>query len=222
MTFRLTGAKWVTLATVITLSALSLSGPALGAAATAADESAPPADQITLDLQTVNGSGCPAGTASAAMLADNTGFRINYSAFLAQDGGAAAPTDIRKNCQVNLLVHIPQGFTFAVARADYWGRAHLETGATALERSNYYYQGSSANTYVDHVFTGPLNGAWRTTDITTTEDLVFAPCGVVRSLNINTELRVDAGTSSAKTSYISMRASDGDVYTLVQFQWKQC
>jgi hypothetical protein len=221
MTFRLTGAKWATLATVITLSALSLPGPALGATPTAAD-SAPPAEQITLDLQTVNGSGCPAGTASATMLADNTGFRISYSAFLAQDGGSAAPTDIRKNCQVNLLVHIPQGFTFAVARADYWGRAHLEAGATALERSNYYYQGTSDNTYVDHTFAGPLNGAWRATDITATADLVYSPCGVVRSLNINTELRVDAGTSEAKTSYISMRASDGEVYTIVQFQWKQC
>ena len=221
MTFRLTGAKWVTLATVITLSALSLPGSALGAG-TAADASTPPAEQITLDVQTVNGSGCPAGTASATMLSDNTGFRISYTSFLAQDGGTAAPTDIRKNCQVNLLVHIPQGFTFAIARADYWGRAHLEPGATALERSNYYFQGSSDNTYVDHTFSGPLDGTWRATDITTTAELVYAPCGVIRSLNINTELRVDSGASSTKTSYISMRASDGEVYTIVQFQWKQC
>ena len=221
MTFRLTGARWVTLATVVTLSALSLPGPAFGVVP-AADVSTPPSEQVTLDLQTVNGSGCPAGTATATMQSDNTGFRITYTAFLAQDGGAVANTDFRKNCQVNLLVNIPQGFTFAIAKADYSGRAHLETGATALERSNYYFQGSSDNNYVDHTFSGPLNGGWRATDITAAADLVYAPCGVVRSLNINTELRVDAGTSSAKTSYISMRASDGDVYTLVQFQWKQC
>jgi len=203
MTFRLTGARWITLATVIALSAVSLPGPALGVG-TAADAT-PPSEQITLDVQTVNGSGCPAGTASASMLSDNTGFRINYSSFLAQD----------------LLVHIPQGFTFAIARADYWGRLHLESGATALERANYYFQGSSDNTYVDHTFSGPLDGAWRTTDITSAAELVYAPCGVTRGLNINTELRVDAGASS-KTSYISMRASDGEVYTIVQFQWKQC
>jgi hypothetical protein len=220
MTFRLTGARWVAFATVTTFCALSLPGSALGASA--ADASAPPSEPITLDVRTVNGSGCPAGTASAAMLPDNTGFRINYSAFVARDGGSAAATDIRKNCQVNLLIHIPQGFTFAIARADYWGRAHLEADATALERTNYYFQGSSDNNYADHVFSGPLHGGWRATDITATADLVFAPCGVVRSLNINTELRVDAGASSARTSYISMRASDGEVYTITQFQWKQC
>jgi hypothetical protein len=219
MTFRLTGARWVSLAAVITLSAMALPGPALGASAEA--ESAPPGGQITLDVQTVNGSGCPAGTASATMLSDNTGFRINYANFIALDGGASTPVDFRKNCQVNLLVYIPQGFTFAIARADYWGRMNLDAGATALERSNYYFQGSSDNNYVDHGFTGPYSGTWRATDITATADLVFAPCGAVRSLNINTELRVDAGAST-KTNYISMRASDGEAYTIVNFQWKQC
>jgi hypothetical protein len=217
MTFRQTGARWATLASVIVLSALSLSTPA------SADDttSAPPSGQITLDVQTVNGSGCPAGTASVAMLPDNTGFRINYSSYLAEDGGSTDPTAFRKNCQVNLLVHIPQGFTFAVSRADYWGRAHLEAGATALERANYYFQGSSDNTYVDHPFAGPYDGTWRATDITATADLIYAACGVTRSLNINTELRVDSGSSTAR-SYISMRASDGQAYTIVNFAWKQC
>ena len=219
MTFRL---RWA-LASAAALATLAIPGVSRGAQAehAALADEAPPAGQVTLDVQTVNGSGCPAGTASVAMQPDNTGFRIRYTDFRAEDGGTAEPTAIRKNCQVNLLVHIPQGFTFAIARADYVGRAHLESGATALERSNYYFQGSSDNSYADHWFGGPFDGTWRATDITATADLVFAPCGVTRSLNINTELRVDAGSSAAK-SYISMRASDGEVYTLVQFQWKQC
>jgi len=202
--------------------AAALAALAVPGVSQADETSAPPAaGQVTLEVQTVNGSGCPAGTATVAMQPDNTGFRIKYTDFRAEDGGTAEPTAIRKNCQVNLLVHIPQGFTFAIARADYVGRLHLESGATALERSNYYFQGSSDNNYADHAFAGPLDGAWRATDITAAADLVYAPCGVTRSLNINTELRVAAGASAAK-SYISMRTSDGEVYTLVQFQWKQC
>jgi hypothetical protein len=220
MTVRQTGARWITLATVIALSALARPGQALGVADAAAD--APPSTPVTVAVQTVNGSGCPAGTASVAMQPDNTGFRITYSDFIARAGGAASATDFRKNCQVNLLVYIPQGFTFAVARADYWGRLRLAAGATALERSNYYYQGSSDNDYVDHPLAGPVSGTWHTVDVTDDAELVYAACGAARSLNINTELRVDAGTAAATTSYISLRASEGDVYTLVQFHWKQC
>ncbi|AGL17584.1 DUF4360 domain-containing protein [Actinoplanes sp. N902-109] len=177
---------------------------------------------MTVSVQTVNGSGCPAGTAAVTMQPDNTGFRITYSDFIARAGGSASPVDFRKNCQVNLLVHIPQGFTFAVARADYQGRARLADGATALERSNYYYQSSPDNNYADHYVYGAYSGTWHTVDATPVTELVYGPCGETRSLNVNTELRVDPGGATGATNWISLRASEGDVYTAVQFSWLQC
>jgi hypothetical protein len=217
MTLRQAGARWFTLATAMTLSALALPGQAFGA-----DAEAAPSTPVTVSVQTVNGSGCPAGTAAVAMQPDNTGFKITYSDFIARAGGGAPATDFRKNCQVNLLVHIPQGFTFAIARADYNGRARLAAGATALERSNYYYQSSSDNNYVDHYIYGPQSGTWHTIDVTEADELVYGPCGETRSLNVNTELRVDAGSAASTTSWISLRSSEGDVYTIVQFSWRQC
>ena len=228
MNFRLTAANRAALAALATAAALSVGGTAHAggsgyAGAGAADpDSAPPSGRITLDVVTVNGSGCPAGSANVAMLGDNTGFRITYANFVAQDGGSARPTDLRKNCQLNLEVHIPQGFTYAIARADYRGRAHLAYGATGLQRTNYYFQGSSDNNYVDHRFAGPLDGGWRTADVTDVNALVYEPCGAVSNLNINTELRVDAGSSPNVVSSMSMSASDGSVDTIVQFHWKQC
>jgi hypothetical protein len=181
----------------------------------------PPPDQIVLDVVSVNGSGCPQGTADVRMLSDNTGFRVTYRQFVASAGGSADPTDFRKNCQINVLVHVPQGFTFAIAEADYRGRARLEAGASALQRTNYYFQGSADNNYVDHTFAGPLNSNWATTDRTPVAELVYAPCGEFRGINLNTELRVYEG-ASAKTSSMSMRATDGNVDTLFHFAWKQC
>jgi hypothetical protein len=182
-----------------------------------------PSEKITLDVVTVNGSGCPAGTADVAVLSDNTGFRVTYRDFLARAGGDANPVEFRKNCQLNVLVHVPQGFTFAIASADYRGRARLEAGATALQRTNYYFQGSSDNNYVDHSFAGPLSGVWHTTDETAVTELVYAPCGDSRNINLNTELRVAEGSLNAnKVSSMSMRTTDGNVDTIVHFAWKQC
>src|SRR5512142_1289035 len=96
----------------------------------------PPPDKIVIDVVTVNGSGCPAGTAAVAVSPDNTAFTVTYSQYLAQVGVGATATDFRKNCQLSLAVHVPQGFTFAIAEADYRGFASLAAGASGTERAN--------------------------------------------------------------------------------------
>lgn len=91
----------------------------------------PPPDKIVIKVATVNGSGCPQGTAAVAVSEDNTAFTVTYSDYLAQAGGDSPPTAFRKNCQLNLLVHVPQGFTYAVAGADYRGFAPSRTARRA-------------------------------------------------------------------------------------------
>jgi hypothetical protein len=184
----------------------------------------PPATKVVIDLVSVNGSGCPAGTAAIALAQDNTAFTVTYSKFLAQVGVGATSTDWRKNCQLNVLVHVPQGFTYAVAQADYRGFAHLEKGASALQRANYYFGGTSPTSYINHPLAGPFEDDWHNTDVTDLIATSFAPCGEQRNLNINTELRVDGGTSNlTKTnSFITMDSADTSISTTYHFAWKQC
>jgi hypothetical protein len=214
MTESLVGARHAILAVLGTVLALSVSTPARAAGA----EAVPDAN-ITVEVVAANGSGCAPGTATVIADSDKTGFRLRYRDFVAEAGGTADPTDRRKNCQVGVLVTVPPGWTFAVAEADYRGRARLYAGATGLQRTNYYWQGSSDNSYTEETFPGPLNGYWATTDVAPV--LIYAPCGEQRVLNVNTELRVDAGTSGARSS-MSMRASEGDVDTLFNVNWIRC
>nr|WP_240687115.1 DUF4360 domain-containing protein [Amycolatopsis suaedae] len=184
----------------------------------------PPPDHITIDVVTVNGSGCPAGTAAVAVSPDNKAFTVTYSEYLAQVGVGAKPTDFRKNCQLNLRVNVPQGFTYGIARADYRGFAHLEAGATGMQRANYYFQGMSPTEYRTHNYRGPHSDNWQATDETELAAIVYSPCGEKRNFNINTELRVNAGTSDPKktTSFLSMDSTDGAVNTTYHFAWKEC
>jgi Domain of unknown function (DUF4360) len=203
------------------LSALSLLTSPM---TTTPDPVGPPPGHITIDVVTVNGSGCPANTAQVAVSPDNTAFTVTYSNYLAQVGVGSAPTDFRKNCQLNLNVHVPQGFTYAIAEADYRGFASLAAGSTAQERANYYFQGSSATAYSTHAFKTPLQDDWQVTDLVGIAALVYKPCGVERYLNINTELRVGAGTSDTKktTSFLTMDSTDGSINTIYQFAWMKC
>ncbi|MGW0764542.1 DUF4360 domain-containing protein [Streptomyces sp. NPDC002676] len=183
----------------------------------------PPPDKIVIDVATVNGSGCPAGTAAVAVSPDNTAFTVTYSDYLAQAGGTSDPTAYRKNCQLNLVVHVPQGFTYAIASADYRGFLSLQPGARGTQKASYYFQGSPNTAARTHPFSGPYNDDWQATDSTDWAQLVWAPCGVLRNFNINTELRVNAGTQApGKVSFMTMDSTDGDISTVYHLAWKEC
>jgi Domain of unknown function (DUF4360) len=189
----------------------------------APNDTAPP-DHITIDIVTINGSGCPAGTAAVAVSEDNKAFTVTYSDYLAQIGVGAKPTDLRKNCQLNLRVNVPQGFTYGIAQADYRGFAHLERGAYAIEKANYYFQGMSQTESMTHRYNGPISDDWQATDQTEVAAIVYSPCGEKRNFNINTELRVYPGSSntSTTTSFITMDSVDGSLETTYHFAWKTC
>lgn len=211
------------IAGIVTAISLSLLGsPAVTPAAVV--NSLPPPQAITVKVVTVNGSGCPAGTAAVAPASDNTAFTVTYSDYLAQVGVGAAPTEFRKNCQLGLLVTVPSGFTYAISQADYRGFASLANGASAQEKASYYFQGDSVTTSVSHYFYGPLVDNWQATDIADVATLIFAPCGVQHILNVNTQLRAFTGTSdpTKTTSFLAMDSTDGSVSTLYHLAWKQC
>lgn len=184
----------------------------------------PSPDEITISVVTANGSGCPDGSAAVAVSPDRRAFTVSYSEYLAQVGVGAMPTDFRKNCQLALDVHIPGGFTFAIAEADYRGFAHLESGASGSVRASYYFQGETPTARTSHPFSGSMDGDWQTKDTVGVAALVYEPCGQQRNLNVNTELRVQAGRSNPKktTSFLTMDSTDGSFSTLYHMTWKRC
>ncbi|WUH97819.1 DUF4360 domain-containing protein [Spirillospora sp. NBC_00431] len=177
---------------------------------------------VTIDIATVNGSGCPAGTTAVAISDDAEAFTVTYSDYLAKAGGDATPTDGRKNCQINMKVHVPQGFTYAIAQTDYRGYAYLEKGAKAVQKASYYFQGSSPTGTVTNNLSGNYDNNWQFTDKIPVGALVWKNCGEQRNFNINTEVRVTKGTDASKQSFIIMDSTDGSLKTIYHFKWKTC
>jgi len=183
-----------------------------------------PVDKMVIDVVAANGSGCPLGTADAIVSPDNKAFTVTYSEFTAQVGAGAKPLDFRKNCQLALNVDVPQGYTYAIARTDHRGFAGLAKGASATQSSFYYFQGEAQTHRTRHQFTGPVDGDWQRTDTIGISSLSFLPCGEQRYLNVNTELRVNAGWSDRQktTSFLTMDSTDGDLDTVYHVAWKKC
>ncbi|MBO2446841.1 DUF4360 domain-containing protein [Actinomadura barringtoniae] len=178
---------------------------------------------VTVEIVTVNGSGCPAGTVAVAVSEDSTAFTVTYSNYLARAGGTSDPVDFRKNCQLNLIVHVPQGFTYGIAAADYRGFASLEQGANGVEKASYYFQGDPTTTAISHQYTGAYADNWQSRDEVPFGQIVYKPCGEQRNFNVNTEVRVNLGTSDkTKVSFMTMDSTDGSLKTIYHFAWKTC
>jgi hypothetical protein len=170
----------------------------------------------------VNGSGCPAGTVTIDVAEDNTAFAVTYSNYLAMVGVGSRPTDTRKNCQLNVLVHVPAGFTYTVTQTDHRGYGHLAEGATATQRWNIYYAGMSHTEYHSHPFKGPLNNDWQITDTLDDATFPWQPCDAIRYLNLSTELRVAGGTSDLKKTTSSMAMDHVGSSSTYHLAWKRC
>lgn len=204
------------------LAATSVALTLLAAPTAAAAASAAPApDSVTVAVQTVNGSGCKAGSAHVRTASDKSSFAVYYDDYEAVTGGWSNSTDFRKNCQLNVLVGVPQGFTYAIAEIEYKGRAYLRPGATAQQNAVYYFAGTTPTAETNFTLHGPYDGGWKNTD--TAEALVWAPCATTTNLNINSDLRVRANGSADKVvNSISMNRSRADVETIFHFSWKRC
>lgn len=214
--------KTLSASTALT-SALVLLAAAASSSPSALADVTPPTDKFTIDVVTVNGSGCPPGSATIAVSQDNTAFTVTYSKYIAQVGKDISPLESRKNCQLNLIVNAPSGFTYAIAQADYRGYAYLQRGATAVQKASYYFQGQSETGTMTHPYSGPLFDDWQTTDKTSISSLIYAPCGAKRNLNINTEVRINRGSSDPNlSSFISMDSTDAAINTVYHFAWRKC
>lgn len=204
------------------VSALISSIAVAPSAGNAAVVNVPGPDQITVELVTINGSGCPRNTATVAVSPDHEAFTVAYNEYLVQTGPGISPIEARKNCQLSVKVHVPNGITFAIAQADYRGFADLGRGARLLQKASYYFQGHSETLPVDHWINGAKYDNWQATDVTPVAALVYRPCGENRLLNINTELRVQRGSDRNKIDWGAMDSTDGSIRTVFHLRFRNC
>lgn len=178
-------------------------------------------NNVYIENLAYNGSGCPPESAVLNLADDAQAFTLIFSEYEAYAGPRVALTESRRNCQVNVTLHVPQGFTYAIASADYRGYANLQKGAKGLLKASYYFQGQPLTGSLQTPFNGPFANDWQVHHEAGVAALVWAPCGVSRSLNINTQVRIDKGNSTGE-SVMNMDSHDGKVETLYRLAWKKC
>jgi hypothetical protein len=164
-----------------------------------------------VEIQNViyNGSGCPAGTAQVTIADDKQSFSIVFNQFVALAGPGITLPQSRRNCIVNITAKVTDGFTWGVGEADFRGSTQIAAGTTGIHTNLYFFQGQAQQLMTFHPFAAtapsPIGQAWTDSDVFDPEDVLFAPCGVQRSLNINAAVRVTPGGATNPGSFLLLR-----------------
>jgi hypothetical protein len=183
----------------------------------------PDPDTVHIKRLAYAGSGCPPGSAVADLAPDRTAFTLMFSEFIAELGPGVPAREARKNCQVNLSLHVPHGFTYGIASVDYRGYGIIERGTVGRQQATYYFQGQAPDATAWEDMWGPFDDIWHVRHEVEYASIVWAPCGVERSLNINAQLRVEhrSGPRTSK-AIMGMDSEDGNLHQIFHVVWAEC
>jgi hypothetical protein len=185
----------------------------------------PDPSKVTFDAIIYAGSGCPAGSVANIANDDRTLLTTIFDSFIASVGPGVAVTENRKNCQMTLNIHYPGGFQFSIFEADYRGYAQLDADVTGLQKSTYYFSGSTSQATLQTPFKGPENGQdYTITNKLEDSSLVWSPCGEEGLLNINAQVQVNTqpGASSTAAGQLTVDSVDTKVTQIYSVQWRPC
>lgn len=86
---------------------------------------------------TYGGSGCPQGTVGQSISDDRTVFTLIFDSFVASSGPGIPSTETKKNCQINVSLRLPRGFSAWVETTTRRGYAQLSAGLSADLKATY-------------------------------------------------------------------------------------
>jgi hypothetical protein len=175
-------------------------------------------DNVKIKDITYLGSGCPTGT--VAEISDSNSFTLLYSDFIAFSGPNVSAPSSRKNCQINLQLSYPQGWSYAISTVDFRGFISVPAGVSAVQKATFYTSGNIDDASASARFVGPVTRDYTIRNTIATESLVWSPCGAGVSTNINAQVRLEGDLT--KAAQITVDSTDGKVKQIYGLQWRRC
>ena len=196
------------------VAAMALAGTAWG--------DAPDPSEVYVNSIAYAGSGCPAGSVAENISFDAKAFTLLFDEFYAEAGPGVSRRENRKNCQLLIDLHVPQGWSYSLFSVDYRGYVSLDRKVKALQKSSYYFQGSRDTASLTTNASGPIDDDYLITDTLGLSALVWKPCGVDRAININSQVRVNNYRNRRGSGLMTIDSIDGIVEHVFGISWKRC
>jgi hypothetical protein len=167
------------------------------------------------------GSGCAEGDGTVAQLTDldGNGLPEQLTILFAKDYTAARGPGIgfaeqRRNCNLLVYAHQPDGYQVGVASALHAGYAHLPEGTSGTQRTFFAFTFYSDTVSRETNLTGAFEDRYQRQDGSAGAGLVWLPCGLDAPLNIRTDVYLQGESNLPATMSLDSLATN--------LTWRRC
>jgi hypothetical protein len=177
-------------------------------------------DDISLGYPGHGGTGCPQGSVSATLSPDAKQLSIIFDSFVTEAGPQSGKTLDRKNCQIAIPVHIPQGFSVSIIDVAYRGFVSLPNrAATARLTAEYFINSLRGPTFVRQ-FNGAQDTDYVINNTLGVQAQIWSPCGA--DINLRASVGMMLRNSSYADAMATVDSADISAGIVYQLQWKRC
>ena len=176
-------------------------------------------NDIRLGQPIYGGTGCPQGTASAAVTPDGKQISILFDQFVAEAGANGKRID-RKSCDLAVPLHVPQGYSVSIFTIDYRGFTSLPAGSYAKLNAEYFIAGQHGP-LTQKNFTGPQSQNYIYTNNEYILGNVWSACGTDVNLRVNAAMFVQTN-SHLDDAMATVDSEDLHTGIIFHVQWRTC
>lgn len=174
---------------------------------------------VALGNPAYGGTGCPAGSVSAALSPDNTSLSLLFDQYLVEAGRSAGRNFDRKSCNIAIPVHVPNGYSVSVLEVDYRGYNMLPRSASSQFNVEYFFAGRRGPQFT-RTFRGAMDQDYHLSNTLVASAVTWSACGEDVILRTNSSMRVTSPTGAdALATVDSQDVSAALVYHL---SWRRC
>jgi hypothetical protein len=174
------------------------------------------------------GSGCDQADVSVVLSPDLADLSLFFDNYVAEIGdGSANPSllQLKKQCQIQVQLSIPDGWQMAFHGVDYRGFVTLSNQGLAYQRLSIIQEGAPIVSMNQANLSGPISQDFTMHDEVRPERITWSPClGGLTNVTLVSEIGVSLNprSSDRSLSQISLDSADTSFKQSLSVEWRQC
>jgi hypothetical protein len=158
---------------------------------------------------------------STSIAPDRQIFTLIFDKYYATMGPGIGIEQNRKNCQINVALRFPKGWSFSVFSSQFRGYVQMDKGIHGQHVSTWYFSGQTQQVKIQSDFYGPADRDYLTND--SVGVTAWSPCGMSAMLNVNSQVRMfNEGGARDAYGLLTNDSQDNKFEHKLGIRWKSC